>query len=120
MDITRDKLCQLVKKWHTMIESFVQTKTSDGYMLRMFCIGFTKRTSKQVKATCYTKGSQEIAIRKKMMEIMVSECQKSTLKELGKKLYLQLLEFIICIAFKSLLESKFRKNAARFSHFKTS
>jgi small subunit ribosomal protein S3Ae len=89
MDITRDKLCQLVKKWHTMIESFVQAKTSDGYMLRMFCIGFTKRTSKQVKATCYTTGSQEIAIRKKMMEIMVSECQKSTLKELSKKLYLQ-------------------------------
>ena len=57
MDITRDKLCTLVKKWHTMIEAFVQTKTSDGYLLRMFCIGFTMRTSKQVRATCYAKGS---------------------------------------------------------------
>ena len=46
MSITRDKLCQLVKKWHTLIESFVQAKTVDGYLLRMFCIGFTKRTSK--------------------------------------------------------------------------
>lgn len=57
MDITRDKLCTLVKKWHTIIEAFVQTKTSDGYLLRMFCIGFTKRTSRQVKATCYAKNS---------------------------------------------------------------
>ena len=23
MDITRDKLCQLVKKWHTLVEAFV-------------------------------------------------------------------------------------------------
>ena len=46
MDVTKDKLCTLVKKWHTLIEAFVQTKTLDGYLLRIFCIGFTKRTSK--------------------------------------------------------------------------
>lgn len=86
MDITRDKLCTLVKKWHTLIEAFVQTKTSDGYLLRIFGIAFTKRTSKQVRATCYAKESQKRLIRKKMMEIMINECQKSTLKELSKKL----------------------------------
>ena len=86
MDITRDKLCTIVKKWHTTIEAFVQTKTLDGYLLRMFCIGFTKRTNRQVSATCYAKGSQRKLIRKKMMEIMINEAQKSTLKELTKKL----------------------------------
>lgn len=86
MDVTRDKICTLVKKWHSIIESFVQCKTSDGYMLRLFAIGFTRRTSRQVKATCYAKQSQQKLIRKKMMEIMISECQKSTLKELTKKL----------------------------------
>ena len=85
MDITRDKLCTIVKKWHTTIEAFVQCKTIDGYLLRMFCIGFTKRTSRQVSATCYAKGSQRKLIRKKMMEIMINEAQKSTLKELTKK-----------------------------------
>ena len=43
MDITRDKLCTLVKKWHSTIEAFAQAKTTDGYSLRMFCIAFTKR-----------------------------------------------------------------------------
>jgi len=85
MDITRDKLCTLVKKWHTLVEAFVQTKTADGYLLRMFCIGFTKRTSRQVKATCYAKSSQKKIIRKKMMEVMINECQKSSLKDLTKK-----------------------------------
>ena len=89
MDITRDKLCTIVKKWHTTVEAFVQTKTLDGYLLRMFCIGFTKRTSRQVSATCYAKGSQRKLIRKKMMEIMINEAQKSTLKELTKKLYVK-------------------------------
>ena len=87
MEITRDKLCTIVKKWHTTIEAFVQTKTLDGYLLRMFCIGFTQRTKRQVRATCYAKGSQRKLIRKKMMEIMINEAQKSTLKELTKKLY---------------------------------
>jgi small subunit ribosomal protein S3Ae len=73
MDVTKDKLCTLVKKWHTLIEAFVQTKTSDGYLLRIFCIGFTKRTTKQVRATCYAKNSQQKLIRKKMMEIMINE-----------------------------------------------
>lgn len=97
MDITRDKLCTIVKKWHTTVEAFVQTKTADGYLLRMFCIGFTKRTSRQVSATCYAKGSQRKLIRKKMMEIMISEAQKSTLKELTKKLYVPNLTLIYLV-----------------------
>merc|ERR1712141_592815 len=49
LDITRDQLCALVKKWHTTIEAFAQARTSDGYLCRMFCIAFTKRHKKQVK-----------------------------------------------------------------------
>jgi len=85
MDITRDKLCTLVKKWHTLVEAFVQAKTNDGYLIRMFCIGFTRRHKRQVKATVYAKNSQQKLIRQKMMEIMVNECQKSSLKELFRK-----------------------------------
>jgi len=84
MDITRDKLCTLVKKWHSLIEAFAQAKTSDGYTLRMFCIAFTRRNKRQVKATCYAKNSQQKLIRQKMAEIMVNECQKSTLRDLFK------------------------------------
>merc|ERR1711935_1171664 len=37
-----------------------------------------------VKATCYAKNSQQKLIREKMMEIMVAEAQKSTLRDLFK------------------------------------
>lgn len=86
MDITRDKLCQLVKKWHTTIEAFVDVKTLDGYFLRLFCLGFTEKRQNQIKATCYAKQSQIKQIRKIMMNNMVKEVQKSTLRELTLKL----------------------------------
>jgi small subunit ribosomal protein S3Ae len=73
MTTTRDKICQLVKKWQSLIEAFVQVKTADGYLLRLFCIGFTQRRRRQVKATCYAKNSQIKTIRKKMMESMIAE-----------------------------------------------
>lgn len=48
MDFTTDKLRSLVRKWQTLIEAHVEVKTTDGYMLRMFCIGFTKKRAGQV------------------------------------------------------------------------
>merc|ERR1711957_279673 len=85
MDITRDKLCGLVKKWHSLVEPFVQAKTLDGYLVRMFAIAFPRRHKHQVKATCYAKSSQQRQLRQKMMEIMMSEIQKNSLKDLFKK-----------------------------------
>ena len=43
MGMTRDKLCQIVKKWQSTIEAFVDVKTQDGYFIRVSCIAFTKR-----------------------------------------------------------------------------
>jgi len=84
MDITRDKAQSMIKKWHSTIEAFTQAKTADGYIVRVFCIAFTQKTSRQVKATCYAKASHQKLIRKKMKEIMQSTIQKSSLKDLVK------------------------------------
>ena len=40
----------LVRKWFSLIETFVDVKTTDGYSLRVFCIGFTKRRMDQANA----------------------------------------------------------------------
>merc|ERR1711915_643628 len=31
------------KNWQTLIEGNIDVKTTDGYMLRVFCIGFTRK-----------------------------------------------------------------------------
>lgn len=85
MDFTRDKLCSLIKKWQTLIEAFVDVKTTDGYTVRLFCIAFTKRRPNQIKKTTYAKASQIRAIRKKMTTIMTQEASKCDLKDLFLK-----------------------------------
>merc|ERR1712113_19073 len=84
--LTRDKLCSLIKKWHALIEAHADVKTTDGYLVRMFVIAFTKRRPDQVKTNCYAQTAQIRKIRKKMTEIMTNEAGKVQLRELVKKL----------------------------------
>jgi len=85
MDFTTDKLRSLVRKWQTLIEAHAEVRTTDGYYLRLFCIGFTKRRTNQNSRTCYAQSSQVKAIRAKMMEIMTREATSCTLRELVLK-----------------------------------
>merc|ERR1711971_503362 len=86
MNLTTDKLRSMVKKWQTLIEAHVDVKTTDGYLLRVFCMGFTKRVSKQIKKAAYAKSSQVRAIRKKMVDIMTKEASTEDLKSFVNKL----------------------------------
>jgi len=86
MTLTRDKICSLIKKWQTLIEAHVDVKTTDGYVVRMFCIAFTKRRPDQVRANCYAQSAQIRKIRRKMVEVMTAEASKVQLRELVKKL----------------------------------
>ncbi|CAE8644364.1 unnamed protein product [Polarella glacialis] len=62
MELTREKICSLSQKWHTLIEAHV------------------------VKTNCYVQTVQIRKIRKKMTDIMTAEAGKVQLRELVKKL----------------------------------
>jgi len=86
MDLTTDKLRSMVKKWQTLIEASADVKTSDGYLLRVFCIGFTNKDQMSQRKTCYAQHTQVRAIRKKMVEIINRDIGGSELKEVVNKL----------------------------------
>jgi len=44
MDMTRDKLCSFIRKWQSLVETMIEVKTLDGTVLRVFVVGFTKKT----------------------------------------------------------------------------
>jgi len=80
LDMTRDKLCQFVRKWHTLIEAHTEVKTLDGYILRIFCIGFTQRLQDLQKSkTSYAQRSQQKQIRKKMIDVITKEVSKANM-----------------------------------------
>merc|ERR1719305_1551741 len=70
----------MVKKWQTLIEGNIDVKTTDGYTLRLFCIGFTK------KKTCYAQSQQVRNVRRKMLEIITKEVSSDDLKGVVNKL----------------------------------
>ena len=84
MDFTTDKLRFLVKKWQSLIEAHVDVKTQDGYYIRMFAVGFTKKRSPKRK-TYYAQTAQIKQIRKKMFDIMTKEATSVDIKDLVKK-----------------------------------
>jgi len=88
MELSRDKLCSLVKKYQSLIEAFVDVRTSDDYTLRLFCIGFTQKRENQnpFRKTFYAQQSQIRAIRKRMITIIKRETAQSDLKAIVDKL----------------------------------
>merc|ERR1711997_1018093 len=86
MNLTTDKLRSMVKKWQTLIEAFVDVKTTDGYLVRVFCIGLTLKQNQTTQKTCYAQSQQVRQIRKKMTDIITREVSSSDLKELVNKL----------------------------------
>jgi len=102
MDFTTDKIRSLVKKWQTMIEAHIDVKTTDGFLVRLFAIGFTKRGEGQVKKTSYAQTSQVRAIRKKMFEIMTQEASTCDLKNLFLKFAPEVIGLAITKACKSI------------------
>ena len=86
MDMTRDKVCSLIKKRQSIIEASVDCRTTDGYIVRMFCIAFTKKHEGQIKNTCYAKSAQIRTIRAKMVAYMSELGSKGDLKSLVKDL----------------------------------
>ncbi|ELW47898.1 40S ribosomal protein S3a [Tupaia chinensis] len=58
MDLTCDKMCSMIKKWQTMIEAHVDVKTTDGYLLHLFCVRFTKKCNNRIRKTSYAQHQQ--------------------------------------------------------------
>ena len=83
MDVTRDKLNGLIRKWQTLIEASADVKTIDGYTLRLFALAFTKRRPNQIRKTSYAQSSQIRAIRKKMVDIMTAGASDGARRESG-------------------------------------
>jgi len=84
MDLTADKYRSLVRKWQSLIETNVEVKTLDGFVLRVFVIAFTRRRPNQLRKTSYAQAKQAKLIRKKMTEIVTNEAA-CELKDLVSK-----------------------------------
>jgi len=85
MDMTRDKVCSYLKKWQSLIETHVEVKTQDGYILRLFLVAFTGRQNGQIRKCSYAQQAQVKLIRKKIHDVINKEATNCNLVDLVQK-----------------------------------
>lgn len=82
MSLTRDKMCHIVRKRHTLVEVKADVKTNDGYLVRICVIAFTKDAKDQVKVFSYAQSAQVKKIRAKITEVLTQKVGEIPLKGL--------------------------------------
>jgi small subunit ribosomal protein S3Ae len=86
MDLTTDKLRSLVRKKQSLIEAFCDVRTTDGFAVRLFAIGFTRFRQDTHRKTAYATSAQMRQIRKRMIEVMQKETANLDMNGLVDKL----------------------------------
>lgn len=80
LDVTRDKMCQMIRKRHSLIDCWADCKTLDGYVVRVFVIAFTKDIKDhQVSVFTYAQSAQIKRIRKKIVQVLQAEIGQKSL-----------------------------------------
>jgi len=93
LSLTRDKMCQMIKKKHSLIEAVVDCKTTDGYIIRVFVIAFTKDVKDhQVSMFTYAQSAQIKKIRKKIVNVLQTEVAQGPLSQFVKHLLVDKIE----------------------------
>jgi len=82
---TNDKLRSLVKKLHTLITTRINVKTADGFQMRVFALGVTKKRQLQVKKTTYAYKSQVLKINGRMKDVINKKATTSTVNDFVEK-----------------------------------
>merc|ERR1711904_45332 len=89
MNQTIHKMKSSVRKWQNSIEANTDVRTTDGFVMRMFVAGFTRRRQNQTKKTSYAQSSQVRLIRRRMIDIIVKESAKCSLDKIIRKFFKQ-------------------------------
>ncbi|KAH0788879.1 40S ribosomal protein S3a [Histomonas meleagridis] len=103
MRLTNDKLSSLLRKYRTLINAQVDVRTADGYILRAFSIGFTKKLNPNKKA-CYAQQSKKREIRDACIAIMKETIEKSTIPELCQTIVNETIEKAIVEKCKTIMQ----------------
>jgi small subunit ribosomal protein S3Ae len=86
MYIGKDKVCNLIKKWHSLIDAHLDLETEDGSIWRFFVTAVTKRMPGQVKKNSYCQTSAAKQIRKIIFEVLKEEVEGLDVEKVIKKL----------------------------------
>lgn len=86
MYVARDRISNMIKKWHSMVDASIDITTADGSIWRVFVHAVTRRLPGQVKKNSYCKTTEAKKIRKIIFDIVAEELDGIDVEKLVKKL----------------------------------
>lgn len=92
LSLTRDKLCQMIKKRHSLVEAICDCKTTDGYIVRLFVLAFTRDAPGQKAVFSYAQSAQIKKIRRKIVATVQQVVSAGRLQDLVKNLIVDKIE----------------------------
>lgn len=75
MYMARDKISNMIRKWHSMIDAHLDVTTSDGSVWRFFVIATTRKQPGQIKKNSYCQTSTAKEIRKVIFEVLAEQVE---------------------------------------------
>jgi small subunit ribosomal protein S3Ae len=101
--MSTDKLGSLLRKYRTLVDAQADVHTSDGYVLRLYSIGFTKKLNSTRKA-CYAQQSKKKEIRDTCVDVMKSHAEKMSINDLCASIVGETIEKEIVEKCKSIMQ----------------
>lgn len=86
MSISRDKINNIIKKWHSLVDAHMDLTTSDGSIWRFFISAVTKRMPGQVKKNSYCQTSAAKQMRKVMFDVLTEQVEGKDINRVIEKL----------------------------------
>jgi len=92
LELTRDRVCSMIKKKHTLVEVRADVKTTDGYVCRIFVIGFTKKAEGAQKVFTFAQHAQIKRIRRRVQQVLQQEVGNAAMKDMVSSLCVDKIE----------------------------
>ena len=91
--LSREKVCAMLKKRQSLIDVFTDVKTSTGDVYRMFIVLVSNRAHGQRKLNSYVKHSTEKILRKKLIIELVKMASELTSRDLAYEVLTDNIQF---------------------------
>ena len=104
MRMARDKVDSTLRKYRTMIDAQVDVKTADGFIIRLFSMGFTRKLANCHSNHVYATQAKCRQVRDAMIKCLTDACEHANVDQICKDIVEEKIEGQIVDACKSICQ----------------
>ena len=104
MRMTRDKVDSTLRKYRTLIDAQVDVKTADGFILRLFSMGFTRKLANSHSNHTYATQAKCRQVRDAMIKCLTDACESRNVQQISQDIVDEKIEAAIIEACKPICQ----------------